>query len=355
MGAIVGKIKALVAWATALFNDLKVRWPWLTHILNMLARYTDRRGNVYAAAITFSGILSLVPILMVTFAIAGFVLASQPQLVDRMVDAVVDAAPGQMGETLSGVIQSAIDSRAAVGVIGLLSAAFTGIGWMSLVRTALSEMWGGRVKRNAVKSYVSDLATFFFLGLMFVLTFALTALAVGPVTHALLDWLDLAWLTRQVTLLRWGSTLIATLGTWWLFSIVLARLPLHPVPMRAVRWPALTTAIIFTVLKELGGLYLQSVLTSPAGVAFGPLLGVMVFTYLASRIVLYAAAWSAASEDNAQYRIVDEFDVPPPEQPAPVVLAPVYEEPVAPKTRALLTAAGLGAAAAGVYGWLRRR
>ncbi|AVM00036.1 inner membrane protein YhjD [Gordonia iterans] len=353
MGSLVEKIKQLIARLTALYEDVRTRWRWLAHLLDTLERYTDRRGNVYAAAITFSGILSLVPILMVTFAVAGFVLASRPDLVDQMVDAVLAEFPGQMGETLGGVIESAIDSRATVGVIGLISAALTGIGWMSLVRTGLSEMWGGRIKRNAVMSKVSDLGTFVGLGIMFVLTFALTALASGPVATKVLDWMDWEFLSNQVTLLRLATNLIAVLGTWWIFSIILARLPLRPVPMRAVRWTALTTAIVFTILKEVGGLYLQSVLNSPAGVAFGPLLGVMVFAYLASRIVLYASAWTAANPDNAQYLTVDELDGAAPE-PDRVVLAPVYETSEAPKARALLTAAGIGAAAAGIYGWIRR-
>ncbi|MFT3663158.1 MAG: YhjD/YihY/BrkB family envelope integrity protein [Gordonia sp. (in: high G+C Gram-positive bacteria)] len=353
MGAQVSKVKQLVAVITAWYEDKRARWPWLAHILDTVERYEQRRGNAYAAAISFTLILSLVPMLMVTFAAAGFVLASRPELVEQMIDAVVSAMPGQLGKTVSGIIESAIASRATVGVVGLLSAAYTGITWMSLVRTALSEMWGGRIKRSAVVSKAFDLVTFVGLGLMFVLTFAFTALASGPVITVLTDWLALDWLIGRGSVVRWASTLISLAGSWWLFSVVLARLPLQQLPLRAVRWPALVTAVIFNLLQEVGGLYLKSVLTSPAGAAFGPILGVMVFLYLACRIVLYASAWTASSPKNRQYLTVDELDGVT-EEPDKVVLAPVYETSEAPRARALLTAAGVGAAAAAVYGWVRR-
>ncbi len=38
--------------------------------------------------------------------------------------------PGQLGDQVSDIITSAIDSRTRVGVVGLIGAAFTGIGWI---------------------------------------------------------------------------------------------------------------------------------------------------------------------------------------------------------------------------------
>lgn len=351
MGAIVDRIKALVARAVALFETLKTRWPWLGHILATLTRYGERRGSTYAAAIAFSGILALVPILMVSFSIAGFVLASRPDLVDTLVREVVEAMPGQLGETVGDIITSAIDSRGAVGLIGLVSAALTGIGWMGLVRTGITDMWGGRTSTNAILAKVKDLGMFVVLGLVFVLTIALTVIATGPIALKVTEWLGLGDVSE---LLKLGSQLIAVLGTWGLFIVVLARLPRHRLPVRVVLWPALATALIFTALKTLGGLYLQSVLNSPAGVAFGPILGMLAFAFLASQIVLYASAWIAANPRNEQYQLVDYTHEDDEAEREPVVLAPVYEQTEAPTARALLTAAGIGAAAAGLYGWLRR-
>ena len=58
---------------------LRERYGWLDHLVRAGARYTERHGNHYAAAVTYFSVLSLVPLLMVAFAIAGFVLQSQPE------------------------------------------------------------------------------------------------------------------------------------------------------------------------------------------------------------------------------------------------------------------------------------
>ena len=353
---VVDKVKALAARLLALFEDLKKRWPWLQRILDTLDRYNNQRGNLYASAIAFSGILAVVPILMVAFAAAGFVLASRPDVVTQITDAVVESIPGDLGVTISDIIDSAIASRATVGTIGLVSAVLTGVGWMGLTRTALTEIWGGRVKRNAVMSKVYDLLLFIGLGITFALVVALSVIAAGPVAEWIADHVHFLPSTVEQSLLRWGTVLAAILAMWAMFSFVLSRLPLQRVPVRVVAPAALVIALIFELLFTVGSSYLQSMFTSPAGVAFGPILGVMVFAYLASRILLYGASWSASKPANVEYWVTDEILAEGSgEERRPVVLAPVYDSAAPPKTGTLLTALGVGAAVAGLWGWLRRK
>ena len=333
-------------------------------LLAMNQWYNERRGNVYAASIAFSGILALVPILMVTFAITGVVLASRPELVEQIIDAVLRNVPGEMGHTLSDVIHSAIDSRAAVGTVGLLGAAFTGIGWIGQVRNGLTEMWGGRIDRSFVRSKFVDLGLFLGLGTLFLITILLGATASGPIAHLLADHLTFASEGARVFIVQWGSRLISVLATWALLTIVLSQLPLEKIPWSVVRSSALVCALIFEVLKELGGIYLESVLSGPAGIAFGPIIGIMVFAYLAARILLYAACWTASNTANEPFWILED-DVEAKsvrhekavEQLAPkqVVLAPVYEQSEAGSARGLLTAGGIGAAIAGLISAIFRR
>lgn len=347
-------IKRTIAQAKARYEVLTTRWRLLAHLLGTLERYGNRRGNTYAAAISFIGILSLVPILMVSFAVAGFVLAWNPSLLTQLTDAVVENIPGSLGDQLNSVIDSAIASRRAVGVIGLISAALTGIGWMGLMRNGLTEMWGGRIKHNAILGKIYDLGTFVGMGALFVVTIALTVVSAGPLGTMIIDFLHLPDTGVIAFGLRAGTTVVSVAATWLLFIVVLAWLPRHPIPVRAIAWPALGTAVVFEILKSVGGIYLRSVLGSPAGAAFGPIIGVMVFAYLASRIVLYAAAWCAADPANEKYLVVDEVEAPAEPEPATVVLAPVYEAEPERQTGRLIAAAGLGAAAAGIVGWLGR-
>ena len=64
-------------------EQLRAKYEWLDHLVRAGARYTERHGDHYAAAITYFSVLSLVPLMMIAFAAAGFVLFLQPDLLDR--------------------------------------------------------------------------------------------------------------------------------------------------------------------------------------------------------------------------------------------------------------------------------
>ncbi|MBM7366716.1 YhjD/YihY/BrkB family envelope integrity protein [Gordonia hydrophobica] len=348
------RIKEIVGRLKALWEQMLERSALLRHVLAMMEWYNQRRGNAYAAAISFIGFLSLVPILMVSFAIAAFVLVWNPNLLTEITDAVVENIPGSLGEQLNSVIDSAIQSRRTVGVIGLVSAALAGIGWMGLMRNGLTEMWGGRVKNNAILAKVYDLGIFVAMGLVFAATIALSVLTSSAIGPRVMELLAIPENGMTLAFLQVATIVISLVATWGLFIVVLSVLPRCTIPIRAVVWAALGTAVIFQVLKSVGGIYLKSVMGSPAGAAFGPIIGLLVFAYLASRIVLYAAAWSASAPKNEAYLIVDELEEQTEPEPKTVLLAPVYEAEPDKQARRLIAAAGVGAAAAGLAGWLGR-
>ncbi|MGC4962194.1 YhjD/YihY/BrkB family envelope integrity protein [Gordonia sp. DT101] len=350
MSSMVDSGKSAVARGKSAFAGARERWTWLEHLIQTVQRYNDRRGNLYAASISFNGILALVPIVMVVFAIAGFVLANQPDLLKELQDAVVKNMPEGLGDQVSDLIDSAIASRAAVGIVGLIGAAFTGIGWISGVRLGMTEMWGGRVNRNAVMSKVWDLITFVVLGIAFAGTMALTALGNSGLTTEVLSWVGLEDASWAPAVVRTVSVIISVMATWLLFTFVMSRLPLVQLPFRNTLKAGLLTAIAFEIVKTVGGIYLQSVLSGPAGVAFGPIIGLLVFAYLASRIVLYAAAWCATDPINEEFQVTEE-DAPLP----PVVVSPNYQVNPVARPATLVAVAGIAAAISGFAGWLLRR
>ena len=73
-------------------------------------------------------------------------------------------------------------------------------------------------------------------------------------------------------------------------------------------------AVAFEIFKLVGSIYLRSVVHGPAGATFGPVLGLMVFAYITARLVLFATAWAATSEDNMRPEPVPA--------PAPAVITP---------------------------------
>jgi membrane protein len=291
--------KAYARELARLSKQLKLSGPvTLDHLVRAGARYTERHGNDYGAAVTYFSVLSLVPITMVAFAAAGFALRARPGAVDRLKDEITGAWPGALGDTLNSVINQAISSATTVGFFGLLVALYSGIGWMTNLRTALSEQWGQvPTPPPIVKRVLFDLLTLLGLGLALAVTFAVTGLLSG-FAGTVLTFLGLAEQTWAKALLTLLGVLIGLAANWLIFAWVLARLPREQVALRSVAKAAVLGAVGFEVLKQGMAIYLQTITRTPSGAVFGSTLGLLVFIYYASRFVLFVTAWAATSREN---------------------------------------------------------
>ena len=73
---------------------LRARYPLLNRVMIAQGRYDDSKGDFYAAGITYFTIFALFPILMVGFAIGGFILASQPELLAEIQERIKSTISG---------------------------------------------------------------------------------------------------------------------------------------------------------------------------------------------------------------------------------------------------------------------
>ncbi|MBN9108678.1 MAG: inner membrane protein YhjD [Pseudonocardia sp.] len=291
------------------FEQLREKYPWLDHMVRAGARYTDRHGDHYAAAITYFSVLALVPLLMIAFAIAGFALRAQPELLDQLRVGITTAVPGALGDTLNDIIQKSIDQAGAVGFLGLIGALYSGIGWMSNLREALSEQWAQPPEApNVVKKLLFDLLALLGLGLALVVSFAVTAVGTG-VGRFMLDLVGLGDQGWALFLLGVAGVVLGLVANWLVFLWVIARLPRQPVAIGSALRAAVLGAVGFEILKQIMTIYLRAVTNSPAGAAFGSIIGLLIFVFFISRFILFVTAWAATSKENEQE---EPADVPAP-------------------------------------------
>ncbi|MFI5777293.1 inner membrane protein YhjD [Nocardia sp. NPDC051570] len=320
--------------------------PWLDHVIRAGGRYQRQRGDYYAAGITYFTVLSLFPLLMVAFAVAGFVLSKNPDLLNQLQDNIVQNIPGSLGGQLNALIHQAVNSRTSVGVIGLVGGVYGGLGWIANLRAALTEQWEQQApQRNWLTTKLSDLLALLGLGLAMAISLGLSALAGSDLGLELLRLVHLEHAPGLNILLPLASLLLAVVASWAVFVWVIARLPRQPVTIVSAVKAALIAAIAFEIWKQIASFYLKKVLTSPAGVAFGPILGLMVFAYITSRIILFATAWAATASENEP-----EAEIAP---PPPAVIEPRMSAGLSAGTGAMLF--GAGAAVAALATSLRRR
>lgn len=322
------------------------KYAWLNHIMLAYERYTESYGAHYAAAVTYFSVLSLVPVLMIGFAVAGFVLQSQPDLLADLRASIAEAVPDkQLSSQVNEAVSAALESKGTVGIIGLLVAAYSGLGWMGNLRDALTAQWG-HAKENLpfFGSLWRDLVALIGLGLAIVLSFGITAAGSG-FAEQMLEWMGLENAGWAHVLLRIGTIVLSLLANWMVFLWVLARLPRKAVGWRSALRGAFAGAIGFEVLKQAATVFLSFVTTSPTSAAFGSVIGVLVFANLVAQFLLFITAWTATARENREPVVVPA--------PPPAVIQPVVAVRSGPSPSLML---GVGALAGALLGarWRRR-
>ena len=217
-----------------ILDRLRARYGWFDHVMRAQERYQNSKGDFYAAGITYFTIFALFPLPMVGFSVSGFVLASRPTCSPRSRTDQA-AVSGDFGDQLIQLMDSAIQSRTSVGIIGLATAAWAGLGWMANLREALSQMWGmlRRDPPGFVRTKLSDLLAIIGLFVAIVVTIALTALGNSDLMKQVLEWLGLQDVPGVGVALRVASLMISVVITWMLFTWVIARLPRESVSFRS--------------------------------------------------------------------------------------------------------------------------
>lgn len=326
-------------------DRLRARMPWFDHVMRAQQRYNDSKGDFYAAGITYFTIFAMFPLLMVGFAAGGFILAGQPELLDRIESRIKEIVSGDLGQQIVQLMDSAIASRTSVGIIGLAAALWAGLGWMNNLREALSQMWGtDRGERlGFVKTKLSDASALVSAFVAILLTLALTVVGNISVMEKLLGWIGIHDTSALSSVLTVASQVMSLAVSWLLFTWMIARLPRESVSLHSGVRAGLIAAVGFEIFKQVASIYLQSVVTGPAGATFGPVLGLMLFAYVTARLVLFATAWAATATDDMMRAEEDEQPAPPP--PAVINNRVVTRPGLGPLQ-------AVGAAAAGAVGVL---
>ncbi|WP_075182496.1 inner membrane protein YhjD [Pantoea sp. 1.19] len=276
--------------------------PAVAHFIRAVNRFNDRLGSQFGAAITYFSFLSLIPILMVSFAAVGFILASNESLLTELINKIVSSIsdPG-LANTLKSTVNTAVQQRTTVGLTGLAIALYSGINWMGNLREAIRaqsrDVWERAPDdlEPIWKRYLRDFVSLTGLMLALIITLALTSVA-GSAQAAIVNALglqDIDWLRPAMTLIALTISISANyLLFLWIFWI----LPRHKPRRKALLRGTLLAAIGFEVIKFIMTLTLPKLASSPSGAAFGSVLGLMAFFYFFARLTLFCAAWIATAK-----------------------------------------------------------
>ncbi|EIF0627344.1 inner membrane protein YhjD [Salmonella enterica] len=278
------------------------RQPMVAHLIRATERFNDRLGNQFGAAITYFSFLSMIPIMMVSFAAAGFILASHPNLLEDIFSKILmNVSDPTLASTLKNTITTAVQQRTTVGLVGLAIALYSGVNWMGNLREAIRaqsrDVWE-RTPQDQEKiwlKYLRDFISLIGLLVALIITLSITSIAGSAqqmIISALyldsIEWLKPAWHLIGLA--------ISIFANYLLFFWIFWRLPRHRPRKKALIRGTFIAAIGFEVIKIIMTYTLPSLVKSPSGAAFGSVLGLMAFFYFFARLTLFCAAWIATAE-----------------------------------------------------------
>ena len=274
--------------------------PPVAHLMRMNERFGAEGGNQFAAGITYFSVLSIFPLVMLLFAGIGFVLAARPDLMDQLQEQISNSVEGDTGEMVNEIVKTAIDQRGAVAGIGLLTALWSGLGWMNHLRTGISAMWSLDANEggNFVTKKLADLVALIGLLVLLILAFGVTAVGSSSLTTTAMEHFGIGNFPGA-RLVVWVAGLVAGIFAnflvfWWMIVFM----PRTKVPLKSGFKGALLGAVIFELIKQFSTVIIGSATGNPAGALFGPIISLMVVLYLVWRVVLYVSAWTATTKES---------------------------------------------------------
>ncbi|MDB5732298.1 MAG: ribonuclease [Variovorax sp.] len=270
--------------------------------------WSDADGLRMSAAMSFYGILSLAPLLVLLVALLGWWL-DRNFVETRLVGEIQALVGRSAAETIKGAIASAQQPRqgiiASLIAFGLLLSGATGV--FVELQSAIEHIWrhGGEPVGKLPWWHTASLRL---RGLGYVLAFGFLLLVSLAATTALNlvtswggDWMPLKPLLR---LLDEGVSFALITG---LFA-ALMRLSSGPKPrLRHLLMGGAVGAVLFTLGKHVLAYYLSTAAVVSAYGAAGSLVVLLMWIYFSAAILLFSAGCARALADDAVARRLESI------------------------------------------------
>jgi YihY family inner membrane protein len=260
-------------------------------------RYRLDGADQFAGAIALFGFLSLLPLLLLSVAAAGFVLtdpSDQAEIALAMTEAVpgLQAALEATGQSAEDLVAGIVENRGALAGIGVVTLLLTGLKVINSGMVATTMVFRAPLPSGA-KGRLRQVLALPVLGLL-----ALVAASAST----LVGWLDLprGLATPTTFALTFPLDLLLFLAAYRLFS------PTSALSIRRLIPGATLGAVGWAALKIAGSAYVANQADDANALygAFGGIIALLLLLYLAGRLFLYGAELTAVRAEREQGLLV---------------------------------------------------
>lgn len=272
--------------------------------VRVFRHFSDRRGFLLAAGLSYHSIFAVFAAAWVGFAIGGLVLRGNERLSDAFFTLINTSVPGLLAwDGAEGIIdpESLLEIQALgiTGAIAVVALTFTAVGWLSSARDAVRALFdlpGQQV--NPVLLKLKDFALGLGFGLTLLVSAALTV-AGTQTLNTILGWFGIAeqsWLATTAASAAFLSFMVIldTVVLAMLFRVLSGL----DIPRWRLRRGAFFGAVGLGTLKVLGTVVLSGASRNPLLASFAIFIGLLIWFNLVCTVILGAATWIAVGMDD---------------------------------------------------------
>ncbi|WP_218014227.1 YihY/virulence factor BrkB family protein [Rubellimicrobium roseum] len=255
------------------------------------------RATSLGAAISYFTLFSLAPMLLVAVSVAGLVFGR-----DAAQGAVVGELSGLLGEDAAQALEAMIASANDLGsgivgtAVGLLTFLAVATGALGELQGSLNLIWEAEPATTGIRGFlrkrVLSLALIIGVGFLLLVSLILDAGLSAGRTYLQGSFPD------ALAILGLLNDIISLMVSVLLFAMIFKVLPAVPLSWKDVAIGALVTGLLFTVGKDMIGLYIgRSAIASSYGAA-ASLVTILLWVYYSSLILLFGAEFTKAYAES---------------------------------------------------------
>lgn len=279
-------------------------------LIRAVKLWLDAEGLRMSAAMSFYGMLSLAPLLLVLVGVLGWWI-DQAYLESNLLAQVRSVVGDRGAEVIRMALTSARKPSegwiaSIAGFVLLLSGA-TGV--FVELQSSLQKLWNdGKEPERTDRPAWWNMASLRLRGLAYVLAIGfllLISLVVSTAIKMIATWAG-SWLPFGSGLLLQAINELIAFGVAMLLFIGMMRIggPQAP-PMRCLVFGAFVGAILFTAGKQALAFYLSTAAVVSAYGAAGSLVVLLMWMYFSSAVLLFAASCAKARDEEHQGKLTD--------------------------------------------------
>jgi len=254
--------------------------------------WSDDEAPTLAAALAYYALLSLAPLLVISIGVAGLFLGSDAARggVTGQLSAIVG---GEAAHGIQAVVTSAQEPKRGVlgTVVGIVTLLVGASGVFGQLQSSLNAIW--EVKPKPGRGVIGQLKDRFFsftmvLGVAFLLLVSLVLSSVLSSLGSLLaDTLPGGAVLWQGINFAFSFGIVTLL-----FALIFKVIPDAEVKWRDVWLGAAVTSLLFTIGKQLLGIYLGKAAVGSSYGAAGSIIALVVWVYYATQILFVGAEFT---------------------------------------------------------------